>query len=312
MAAHSKVPTVAPPQPARELPNPPIFIVGHARSGTTWLFDILTSHPEVAGVFESWMFTRSNGFVPLLRAHWGDGLLATREAVIDRHPGLGQMITRDEAFDTVRSLSVDWLGRALGDGERYVVEKGPMEYDIVNELFPEARFVHIMRDGRDVAVSMHEASRSWAPEMLPHIGRSLTGSAGLWRDELTEIRRLGAAVGGRFFELRYEDLRADPESVSRRVFDFCGIPCSDSQLAEIIVATSFEAKKRKDRSGFVRAGRVGGWRSRFGAMDALRFHRRAGDMLIATGYARSRWWWLEQGRARLRRLLSRGDPPAQS
>ncbi len=302
---------MAGPLPTTKLPNPPIFIVGHARSGTTWLFDIVTSHPEVAGVFESWMFTQSNGFVPLLCAHWGDGLLATRQSVIGRHPGLGQLITREEAFETVRSVSTDWLSRALGDGQRFVVEKGPMDYEIVHELFPDARFIHIMRDGRDVAVSMREASRSWAPEMLPHIGSSFTGSARLWARELTFIGRLGAAAGDRFFELRYEDLRSDPLPHAREVFEFCGIPCSESQLAEIIAATSFEAKKVGDRSGFVRTGRVGGWRSRFGLIDALRFHLKAGDLLIANGYARNRWWWLGHGRARVRALRSRNSSSTQ-
>ena len=302
---------VSEPNAGKRLPNPPIFIVGHARSGTTWLFDIVSSHPEVAGVFETWMFTQSNGFAPLLKAHWGDGMLATRESVIGRHPGLGQLITREEAFETVRSISLDWLGRALDDGQRFVLEKGPMDYDVVDELFPDARYIHIMRDGRDVAVSMHEASRSWAPEMLPHVGSSLTGSAALWEEELTRIRRFGARVPNRFFELRYEDLRADPLPLARRVFEFCGIPCTDEQLEAILAETSFDAKKRADTSGFVRKGTVGGWRARFGIVDALRVHHDAGAMLLETGYATSRWWWLRYAGARVRSLGSRARASAQ-
>ena len=282
------------PQPpsGSPLPNPPIFVIGHARSGTTWLYDILTTHPEVAGVFESWMFTRTNGFSPLLRAHWGEGHLARKVDVIGRRPGLGQMITREEAFETVRRLSLDWLSRVLEPGHRFVVEKGPGEYDLMTELFPEARYVHILRDGRDVAVSMHAASRTWAPEMLPHIGRSLTGSARLWSDEVAALRDLAATVGDRFYEIRYEDLLSEPSRVARGVFEFCGIGVTDEQLERILAETSFETRKQADTSGFVREGRAGGWREHFSRLDGLRFHRGAGWALEVTGYAQSRWWWL--------------------
>lgn len=274
------------------LPNPPLFIIGHARSGTTWLFDLLTAHPEVAGIFESWMFTDSNGFSPLLRAHWGEGLLAQKDSVIGRQPGLGQMIDREEAFETVRMLALDWMRRVLGPGQRFVVEKGPGDYDLMAELFPDARFIHILRDGRDVMVSMYEASRSWAPEMLPHVGKSLTGSAQLWRRELKKARELETAVGDRFFEVRYEALRADAHGVTRQVFDFCGLGYDDELLARAVEESSFERKKAADTSGFVRSGEVGGWRKRFGRLDRLRFQRNAGDALLAAGYARTRWWWL--------------------
>lgn len=280
------------------LPNPPIFIVGHARSGTTWLFDILTAHPQVAGVFESWMFTRTNGFIPLLKAHWKDGQLARKKEVIGRESGLGQLISREETFETVRQVALGWLSRKLEPGQQFLVEKGPGEYDVMDELFPDARFVHMLRDGRDVAVSMHHASRGWAPEMLPYVGRSITGSGRLWREEIVKIRELADSVGDRFIEVRYENLRANPLLEARKMFSFCGIDCSDEQLDQILTDTSFEVQKSKDRSGFVRSGRVGDWQERFTRLDALRFDRMAGDMLLSTGYTRSRWWWLGHRRKR--------------
>lgn len=285
------------PAPPRRLPTPPIFIVGHARSGTTWLFEILTGHPEVAGVFESWMFTRTNGLIPLFRAHWGSGALAEKAPVLGRRPGLGQLMTREELARDIRALSEAWLARALGSEDRYVVEKGPGDYQVMHELFPEARFIHILRDGRDVAVSMHAASRSWAPEMRPHIGKALTGSATLWREEVMKIRSLGARPDVRFLEVRYEDLHANPIAVIQAIFDFCALPYSEGLLADIRERTAFD-RHRDDPHGFRRRGQIGEWRERFGIWNAIRFDRVAGDALLATGYVSSRWWWLKHRRLR--------------
>ena len=248
----------------RELPNPPIFIIGYGALG----HHLALRHRLIAPTGRRRV--RVLDVQPLERlraatkAHWGDGLLATRESAIGRRPGLGQLVTREEVFETVRSLSCDWLGRALGEGQRFVVEKGPIEYEIIDELFPDARYVHIIRDGRDVAVSVYEASRSWAPDMLAHACRSLAGSARLWQGEVARILELREEVGDRFYELRYEDLRADPLPQARRVFDFCGSNARTPNSTRSSPRRRSRQRSQPTAPASCAGERSTAWRSRFG------------------------------------------------
>lgn len=81
--------------------------------------------------------------------------------------------------------------------------------DLLARLFPDAVFVHVIRDGRDVAASL--ADQTWTTD-------GMVGKAYWWRDCVTAGRRAGRRLGpARYCELRLEDLIADPEAVLRRV-----------------------------------------------------------------------------------------------
>jgi len=81
-------------------------------------------------------------------------------------------------------------------------------------LFPDARFVHLIRDGREVAASL--AERTWGPS-------SAVSGAFWWRQLVASARRAGTLLGpDRYLEIRLEDLICDPEGVLTRVCDFLG------------------------------------------------------------------------------------------
>src|SRR6185503_952470 len=106
-------------------------------------------------------------------------------------------------------------------GQRYLVEKGPMDIDAVAAMFPEARFIHVLRDGRDVAVSLDVASKSWAPEMQR---TTLAVRGAHWAVGVDAARESGRALGDRYLEVRYEDLRADFANSAQMLFEFAGVP----------------------------------------------------------------------------------------
>jgi hypothetical protein len=141
-------------------------------------------------------------------------------------------------------------------GQRYLVEKGPMDIDAVAAMFPEARFVHVLRDGRDVAVSLDVASKSWAPE----VGRASLALRGEhWAVGVEAARASGQALGERYLEVRYEDLRADFDSSARRLFDFAGVPYDDALLAQIREQTQLDGYNAATRdSRFRGKGQAGG------------------------------------------------------
>lgn len=277
-----------------QLAAPPVFVIGHHRSGTTWVHDILTHPATVAGVFESWMFTFEHGVGSLLHwAHWGDDEVERAEAVTGRRAGIGQLVGRDEVLAGCRALTERWLARALEPHHRYLVEKSPdhlLSAGLIAQIFPDARFVHVIRDGRDVVVSVRSA-RAWEARDRRR-GRSAHRLGRLWRRAMRTGDRVRQRLGPRLLEVRYEDLQARPREAVAELFSFCGIEVTDEQVAAAVDANDFAKRYSGGEDSFRRAGRSGDWRRTFGLRDRYGFHRSAGPELIARGYETSRWWWL--------------------
>ena len=92
--------------------------------------------------------------------------------------------------------------------------------DLLDRLFPDARFVHPIRDGRDAALSFLAVPPGLMTEGWGH-PRDAAGFACQWAIEVRAARRLGARVGAdRYLEVRYEELVADPDTVLRAVCAF--------------------------------------------------------------------------------------------
>lgn len=269
----------------QQLLTPPIFIIGTARSGTTWAYDILTAHPQVAGVFESWMFTQENGLAPLFSsAHWPP-----------KPSGLGYLLGRDDVLAAVRQLAAQMMSHAIKPEHRFLVEKSPSHaftLPIIAELFPGARFIHVIRDGRDVCVSVKAAVNSWMPSWKSSFGRSLYTAARNWHFTIRRARRDALPFAAQVLEIRYEAMRVDPMAAYRQLFDFCTIPYDETLLQEIHRKTDFDTNYKNDRTGFRRGGRVGDWHSDFNVWDAYLFDLAAGETLVEMGYEADRsWWW---------------------
>ena len=90
---------------------------------------------------------------------------------------------------------------------------------LLERLFPDALFVHLIRDGRDAALSFLAMPRGIVTETWMH-PRTPAEFACQWRTEVAAARRLGGRVGRRYLELRYEDLVADADAALRSVCAF--------------------------------------------------------------------------------------------
>src|SRR4051794_22341680 len=258
---------------------------------------MLAAHPEVAGVLESWLIPL--GFAPLFsRHHWNpESRSAAREIVgPDRPlPGLGQLVTREQLVADVGALSRRWMATAVEPRHRFLVEKTPWHlraHSVLAELFPRARFVHVVRDGRDAAVSLRAAAQSWNPGWGESTeGRSIRDAAVSWRVAMHDGWAARDALGDRYLEVRYESLHADPQGAIRRLYGFCGIPYDDGLVDEVWRATDFASNFAGGEDRFRRAGRTGDWKTRLSWPQRLNFARQAGPELVACGYASSRFGW---------------------
>lgn len=290
--ATEAAPSTDQPNPLGQLERPPIFVVGHMRSGTTWVFDVLSAHPLVAGIFESRIFTMG-AVAPLLHeVHWQRD---RHVKMFGRDMGLGQILSREEVIADLRPICDDWLARALEPQHRFLVEKSPADSIAVETfaaLYPGAAVVHVLRDGRDVAVSTIAARGGWMrrdgteAEPPPPVWRQVWSTGMAWAGQVKRLRELKTKLDLPFHEIRYEQMHAHPHEAARALFEFCGIPCDDGLLDEILERTHFSQLPKTGPESFRRSGRVGDWRREWSLRERVLFEAGAGEMLAELGYAR--------------------------
>ena len=250
----------------------PIFVIGAPRSGTTLLRLILDSHPRIS-CGEETHFLRDLGSI--VGRHWD--LVATYG--FDR----AWWIARIAAF--YEGFQADVLART---GKARWAEKDPtytLILDLIDEVFPDAVYVHLLRDGHDVVASFRDR---WGYRSAARAARSE------WARYVRSARALGARLPPqRFVELRYERLVGDPEGEARRLFGFLG----ETWHPEVIDFDPAEHTATDRYQRFTASRRSAGgddatiYRSRVGAGRAgldpiLRtlLRRGAGELLEELGY----------------------------
>jgi Sulfotransferase family len=275
------------------LAAPPVFITGSARSGTTFTLDVFAQHPEVCTILESWLLTQTHGLTSIFaQPEWEPRVRENAMERVGQRRAAVQLLSYEEMVRDVGDLIARWLMRPVRTEHRFVVAKEPLDVQAAATLFPEARFIHVIRDGRDVVLSMRRASESWDPSM--GVGLPLIWRAEAWRGQVKNARDYRDLLEGRYLEIRFEDMRSDLASAARTLFDFSGIPYADAVLDRIRAGTELSGYSDAVRdSGFRGRGEVGRWRNDFTIRDAISFNRAAGELLVELGYARDLNWWRE-------------------
>jgi len=153
------------------------------------------------------------------------------------------------------------------------------------ELFPESRFVHIVRDGRDVALSLMEVD--FGPD-------SIDEAALRWRRSVRQGRRVGGLLGpGRYLEVRYETLVAEPGDVLPRICSFLDLRFDEAMLRYFETAGSalrgMNDRQRGHHPNVHSPPTVGirDWRRQMNSAQVAAFEAIAGDALEELGYPRS-------------------------
>ena len=210
-----------------DLSEPPFFIVGSARSGTTLLRLILNAHPEVAVPPESRFITelwRGADEVPVepvlaaIVAHdrfeaWDVPIEAVREELSGRSTAsYADVITAPHRAYARLNGKTRW-----GDKTPRYVEHIPF----LGALLIDARFIHLIRDGRNVALSYAD---------VPFGPRTVTAAARLWAARVSAGISGGRPLGERYLEVRYEDLVEDAEGETKLICGFLGLEFDPGML----------------------------------------------------------------------------------
>jgi Sulfotransferase family len=167
---------------------------------------------------------------------------------------------------------------------------------LLERLFPDALYVHLIRDGRDAATSFLAMPRGLVTETWMH-PRAPADFACQWRTEVAAARRLGHRVGARYLEVRYEQLVADAEAALRRICAFAGLEFEPAML-DYAGNVDVSAKPHQQRLKQPPTKGVRDWRTQMSSDDVAAFERVAGDLLRELGYETSRGTDVS-GRARL-------------
>lgn len=262
-----------------------VIVLGVSRSGTTLLKEMLDRHSRLAIPTESYFIPQlwhRHGERPDPEAFLADLARLERVREWGVRPQSLRLPERPTFADCVQAV---YRAYAEARGKERFGDKTPSymaHLDLLERAFPGAQYVHLIRDGRDAALSFLAMRRrprfNWARP------RGFLSFACQWRREVEGARRF--APPGRYLEIRYEDLVADPEGRLREVCAFLGLDFEPGMLEyhrDVARDQLLDHPKLAEPPG---AGRSR-WREQLSAAEAERFEAVAGDLLAELGYERA-------------------------
>jgi hypothetical protein len=281
--------------------NPYVFIVGCPRSGTTLLRRLVDTHPHIAIIHQSRFipnfFEKRRGLTPeglvttklvdrLLEARGVKNLETSRE-MLESLVDAGEPVS----YSTFVTGVFDLYGKV--QGKRLVGDKTPAyvrRIPTLHALWPDAKFVHIIRDGRDVCMSaINWRKADHALGRFSTWGEDQVSTAAVWWEWHV---RLGREDGGSlapqlYHEVRYEELVSGPANTCEKLCDFLDLPYDDAMLrfheGREKADPNLDAKKawRPLTPGLRK------WSEQMRSEDLERFEAASGDLLEELGYLRA-------------------------
>lgn len=259
-----------------------VFIGGCGRSGTTLFKEVMNRHTRCASGPETSLyglpFSIDNIAVP-----WG----------IER----GHLEAMQHSSKNLIAFADTFAGEFLSqEGKARWIEKTPNTVRAVEKVltwYPNGKFIHVIRDGRDVVCSLRHHPRERVirgriVQMNPN--NPVSKSAQRWVNDTMR----GIAFRGhlRYMEVRYEDLVRDPEAGFRRVFEFIEEPFEPRVLDPDAVAPKRPGQNLNNAgaSAPISARSVGRWKNDLSPSEQQDFVNIAGELLIALGYETSHAW----------------------
>ena len=268
--------------PVRHTRSEPVFVIGSARSGTTLTCRLLLDHLGVNFGTESQFFLRYFRRLGAYQDLGDDARMRLLIADISRERFFAR--TRQNfgfVLDAERALR-QLRGRTYPDLLRAMFEQFAQQHEMTRwgdktpayaadlpsllQMFPDAQFVHVLRDGRDVAASVFRT---------PFGPKNAYEAAIAWRRSVTTIWNFGERQpADRFFELRYEHLVEDPVAALTPVARFLGIVDAERVVDGAASRLRAQVRQRPRQS----------WRQHLAPGEVARFEALAAAELGRAGY----------------------------
>ncbi len=236
------------------------------RSGTSWLQGMLATLPEIATVRETHLV---DGYLKRLVNSWH------QEQQQPAPDGLKAILSEAEFYDCVKDFSDRILGKILqfNPSAEIILEKTPDHLnfvDLLHRLYPEAYFIHLIRDPRAVVAShlaLKKEKWGWVGAEKNHVDL-----AQKWVRGMEKRDRAATLLQSRFLEVRYENLKLNQNEVLLAISDFLSLNYTQEQLSQLVpqVSASDLEHTKADfpahnpffdtRANFFRRGEIDSWK----------------------------------------------------
>lgn len=296
-------------------PREKFFIFGHARSGTTLLMRLTRLHPEVHCNYQAHFFTRQPLLKSLVNTPEAEEWLTRKSNRWNQGRDLSPLVMRAAADLIMERDALKEDKMIVGDKSPSSTIHGQAVRDL-HAVYPDAKLVYIVRDGRDVLISERfrnfvEESRFLSGEdrrIIDHLRKDQTQFTNGTRSIFTEtfIHRVAKGwvknlqetedearrlFGDRYFGMRYEDLLSTPFEEMTKLWKFLGAGQVGEALEKEIKAEmssnpdeEWQAKRNEGIASFLPKGQAGNWQRLFTEKDKSVFKEVAGEMLVRWKY----------------------------
>lgn len=270
------------------------FLAGVPKSGTTWLGKLLDAHPMIACKGEACMYAFVKSLIGISNEY--NALLEGRTGHVSDSNEFPPLPEKD-VYEIARyfmELRLSTVQQSKQPSPSWVGEKDPLHvsnFILIARLFPEAKVIHLIRDGRSVVTSAwHHNIRTRSPAVEAGFDSFLNEAASRWGAIIKRARETATALGDNYFEVRYEDLVGNAVQTLDSVLRFLGPNSSQRTILDCLESASFEklsagrARGVEDNNSFFRKGTADDWKTQMTPSQVQRFNARSGGMLEELGY----------------------------
>jgi hypothetical protein len=273
------------------------FVVGCRRSGTTWTMMLVAQHPEAVALQQTDVMRRLFHFTTWFEQDhpYGRCILTPDESWASRRAanglariGLSETIEPDRLYALVRPLADEIFARAAATNPRtrLVVEQTPEHIHAAERIlrvYPDARFVNVIRDPRAVFSSHRGSDRGWAkPSFFSSDPIDVSRE---WSRAVHEGQAI-AELTDRYLELRYEALIEDGVGELKRLYSFLGLSSDEELCRHALEACGIERMRQADHAprGFFRKGQAESWKEELDVGELRAIEYVCGNTMVELGY----------------------------
>ena len=274
------------------------FICGAPKSGTTWIQRLLDSHPEIVCAGEGHFVEAMVAPLARLAQEYNKRQKLSAERVYEGKPYYQGLQQPDLEFLSRTMIGLILSQRKIPEGTKCIGDKTPrytFRMNVLARLFPQSKFIHVIRDGRDVITSTcHHAFRAGQRAVVdktrPEYFSYTAQMAAVWVKNGQAARNFGKKFPRRYRMIKYEDMHAQPETTLDSLLQFLDVKNDMAVIKDCISQNEFKKLSggrdvgEEDKNSYFRKGAPGDWKN-FLSNSALKgVYQQAAPLLKELGY----------------------------